>query len=321
MHTDRPSFPARRCLIVVPDLGRGGAERQAALVGQALGAEGYNVRLFVQAPPYLLARDGVTGDLELDLPASPGSVLAQLGRLRRAVEAFAPDVVITFLRGAEGRFALTRTVSAAARRAAWIATARGNVRLLHLAQAPVTFGAQLFWLRLADRICPNSAALGGNLLAMDDRLAAKIVVIPNIMQPFAVNAEAARERVDGLVGGLSHRPVIGCIGSFQDERNYLLLASALPLVLRAHPSAHCLLVGKTTGDQVSSVAAEFHARIHALGLQEHVTVAGEIPEARTLLAGLDVFALCPSSRGRPMPWPKPWWRGCGDCDHTRIGGR
>jgi glycosyltransferase involved in cell wall biosynthesis len=28
-----------------------------------------------------------------------------------------------------------------------------------------------------------------------------------------------------------------------------------------------------------------------MGLRDHVTVAGEVPEARTLLAGLDVFAL------------------------------
>jgi glycosyltransferase involved in cell wall biosynthesis len=288
---DRSPSSARKCLIVVPDLGRGGAERQAVLVGHALREQGLEVRLFAQSGSDALIRDGLTGTLLVDGPWPNDPFVAQLVRLRSSVEAFAPDVVITFLRGAAARFAVIRVANAAARRAAWIVTARGNVRLLHLARTPATFGAQLLWLRLADRICPNSAALGGNIIAMDDALAGKVVVVPNIVQPFDLDPAGARARVSELVGGPGNRPVIGCIGSFQDERNYVLLANSLPSVLAYHPNAHVLVVGRAAGARVSSTTADFLARVAALNIQAHVTIAGEISDARRLLAGFDVFVL------------------------------
>jgi hypothetical protein len=49
--------------------------------------------------------------MAIHLCQSPGSLPAQVLRLRRAVEAFAPDAVITFLRGATLRFGIVRAAS------------------------------------------------------------------------------------------------------------------------------------------------------------------------------------------------------------------
>src|SRR5579864_3639974 len=96
-----PPAQARRCLVVVPSLARGGAERQAVLTALALRERGLDMRLFVQGAPDSLARDGLTEKLACDMPASSPGPLADVLRLRRAVEAFAPNAVITFLRGAD----------------------------------------------------------------------------------------------------------------------------------------------------------------------------------------------------------------------------
>jgi len=193
--------------------------------------------------------------------------------------------------GATARFGVTRATSATARRAVWIATARGNTRLHHLAQNPPSFLARRFWFRSADRVCVPSPALAANLFAMDASLTNKVMVVPNVIVPFPCDVAEARARVDALVGGSARRPVVGCLGSFQEERNYPLLADALPLVLRSRPDAHFLIVGRTIGTWYGADAARFRTRIEALGLDDHVTMAGDIANGRTLLPGLDVFAL------------------------------
>jgi len=281
---------------LVPTLGRGGTERQAVLVARALKERGLDVHLFVQSPPDSLARDGLTHGLSVELPTTASSKLGQFVRLRQRVRLLAPDVVITFLRGATARFAALRAVSATARRSAWIVASRGNLRLLHLAKNPAVFGAQLLWQRSADRVATNSAALAGNLHAMNGALAGKIVVVPNIVQPLVFDEVAARARVRELVGNDGH-PVIGCLGSFQDERNYELLARALPFVLERHPAAHALILGRDTGPWVSDVARAFRDRVRELGVADHVTVAGETQNGASLLPGFDVFALTSKLEG------------------------
>ncbi len=284
-------FESHRCLVIVPTLARGGAERQAVLVSLALRSQGYEVLLFVQSGEQSLRTDGVTGTLPLDLPRLAESLPAQLLRLRRATERFVPDAVITFMRGATGRFALTRATSAVARRAAWIATARGNTVFSHARESPVAFAAGAHWYRGTDRVVTPSSSLAGNLFAFDASLANKVLVIPNVTTAFPVDPTVARARVDSLIGGAQGRPILGCLGSFQEDRNYTLLADAFGLVLRSHPSAHVLIIGRTTGSAYSRTAGNFRLRVRELGIGQHVTLAGEVPNARELLPGLDVFLM------------------------------
>ncbi len=289
-------IPTRRCLILLPTLGRGGTERQAVLVAQALNERGLDVHLFVQAPPDSLARDGLTEGLSLELSTAVTSTFGQLARLRARIGSLAPDVVITFLRGATARFAAVRALSPTARRSAWIVAARGNLRLMHFAKNPAIFGAQLLWQRSADRIATNSAALAGNLHSMNGALADKIVVVPNIVQPRIFNDAVARARVRDLIGH-ERLPIVGCLGSFQDERNYDLLARALPLVLKKYPDAHVLILGRHTGPWVSDVASAFRQRVRELGVSAHVTLAGEIQNGASLLCAFDAFALTSKLEG------------------------
>ncbi len=248
-----------------------------------------DVRLFVQAGPTSLVEDGLTETLSVDVPGPSNGRVTQLARLHRAVGSFSPDAVVTFM--ATSPYALTRATSAAARRAAWIITARGNVILRRFVQNPAMFAAHVHWFRQAERIVTNSSALAANMFAtMGASLAHKVVVVPNILVPFAIDVEEARSRVKALVGA-ARGPIIGCLGSFQGFRNYRLMADALALIRRVRPDAHLLIMGRTTGAWYSAESEAFRARIETLGLRQHVTMAGEVANGRALLAGLDVFAL------------------------------
>ena len=289
--------PSRRCVVVVQNLTRGGAERQAVLTAHSLREHGHDVRIFVQTGPDSLLQDGTTGTLALDLPGPKDSPITQITRLRALLEGFAPDAVITFQRGPTLRFGIARALSTAARRAAWVVAARGNLRLFHLLQSPSAFAAQLHWQRAADRICVNAASLGPNLFAMDSALGNKVVLVPNVLLPFEVDRAAARAKVEELLDGMGSGPVVGCIGSFQTERNHVLLAEALPRVLSRHPTARVLVVGRNFGPWVGRFADEFVARIAAAGLSDRVRVVGELPNARRLLPGFDVFAVTSKLEG------------------------
>lgn len=75
-------------------------------------------------------------------------------------------------------------------------------------------------------------------------------------------------------------PLIGIVGRLQRWKGMHVLVEALPEVLRAHPDAHCVVVG---GDHAlePEYPAFLRERIHALGLTEKVTLAGlqnNVPE-------------------------------------------
>lgn len=75
-------------------------------------------------------------------------------------------------------------------------------------------------------------------------------------------------------------PLIGIVGRLQRWKGMHVLIEAMPAVLRAHPDAHCVVVG---GDhaQEPEYPALLRERVCALGLEDRVTLAGlqgNIPE-------------------------------------------
>lgn len=281
-----------RCLLAVGSLARGGAERQTLLSAAALRSLGVDARVFVISPPLTLAeQENVVGAPLLDPPTSRQTVARQIGRFRRAVDEFAPDVVVTFLASASWRFALVRAGSSSARAATWIVAERGNVHASAIVRSPASLLVRRAFLRGADAITVNSHSLAANVVAVEPGTGTKLLVVPNVIVPLRLDAARAKLEAAELLGDRSPYPLLGAIGSFQDDRNYELLVDAFARVVRSHPGAHLLIIGRTTGPECERSARRVQDRLERLRLTASVTLAGERPHARAILPALDAFIL------------------------------
>jgi glycosyltransferase involved in cell wall biosynthesis len=297
VRTRRPSASGPlRCLVVVGSLGRGGAERQAILTAAALRDLGHDATLHVIGPPVALLEDAKRLSVRVDVPARRTVPPLQIARLRRAIVDQEPDAVVTFLASASLRLLLARLLGKEACRPVWIVTERGHLRMREALRNPIRSALRAWCFHAADRVALNSSALAANAIGFVGALALKAEVVPNVLVPFDVDATHARAEVRRLLGR-EGVPIVGAVGSFQADRNHDLLAQALPLVLRAHPQAQVLVVGRTTGPGCVDSAQRFRQHIARLGLEGHVTLAGEVAAARALIPGFDAFVLTSSLEG------------------------
>jgi glycosyltransferase involved in cell wall biosynthesis len=282
----------RSCLIILGALGRGGAERQATLVASALSEAGVRVRVFVATPPLELARD-FPSDVSVSLPNGREGLLRQLRRLRACFEDNPPDAALTFLGSAGMRLLLARWTSEPVRRTPFIASERGNYHASSVFRHPVGALLRSRYMRAADVVVVNSSSLAANVNSFDSTLGTRLEIVPNIVLPAAPDAHSVPDEVTRLLPEGRRGPFLVSLGSFQDDRNHELLADALAVVLAAYPDAHLVTIGRVTGPECAPAAARFRAAICRLGIESHVTIAGEIPAARRLLSTFDV-AVFPS---------------------------
>lgn len=285
------------CLVVIGSLTRGGAERQAILSATALQAAGVRTLLHVATPPFRLLEDARSAGLELDLPPPGETRLGQLRRLRRAAERSDVAGVITFLAGPSMRFLTVRAVNRRLQGLPWIVAERGNAHASGRVRSRMRALLHAKCLRCADRVAVNSSVLGSNMFTFFEPIGLKTSVVPNIVVPFEVDTERARDEVRRLVGREARGPVLGAVGSFHADRNYELLAEAFALVLRGHPRAHLVIVGRDSGVGCDAQAGRFRARVHELGVADHVSMAGDVAGARTLLPGFDAVVLSSKLEG------------------------
>jgi glycosyltransferase involved in cell wall biosynthesis len=282
-----------RCLVIIPSLVRGGAEYQALLTAGALSTVGVESHLFVCAPPLDLQSETEYGDVAIDRPAGKEGRLRQLSRLSRHLDSFRPDVVITFMFSASARFFATRKVSSWGRRATWIASERGCIHLEEVLRKTLVHRVQKAYLRACDLVAVNSSALATNLFAFEDSIGTKVTILPNVVVPFSSDRTAAIERLRPLLPPGFSGTLLGTIGSFQADRNHMLLLEAFIRVRRTVPDAHLLVMGMTTGPYCQASATRFRKGMEEAGLLNCITMAGDVSRARELLAGLDV-AVFPS---------------------------
>lgn len=288
---------ARRCLVVVGTLVRGGAERQALLTAAALGSRGHDALVHVIAPPLSQEDDARELGVELDLPDRRLRLFAQVARLRRTVRAYGPDAVITFLSSASLRFLFLQAMGAHAPRPVWIASERGHAHAATTLRSPLRSLLRAAYLKAADRVVVNSAALAANVLGFAGSLGRKIEVVPNVLTPFEADPARAVEAVRALIGRGDRWPILGTLGSFHEDRNHTLLGEAFALLLKRYPRAQLAVIGRTTTELCAPSAARFRAQLERLGIAEHVTLAGEIPGARAFIPALDLFVLTSGLEG------------------------
>jgi glycosyltransferase involved in cell wall biosynthesis len=282
-------------MVVVGALGRGGAERQALLLTNALSAASVETELVALTPPYTLLTEARFANLAPQMPHPGAGTLAQIAFIQRRIAKFDPDAVISFLAGPSIRVFLGGLGKN--RRHRVIAAERGNLVLGAVVRHPAASLLRVGYLRAADAVVVNSPALGMNLMTIDRSIAPKIAVIPNIvMKPAASDSVLDRDVPTALRRGRSY-PVALAVGSFQRDRNYDLLAAALPRVRRTFPDFRLVIVGRTSGPECAPSYHRFASLVQNLGVESFVDVLGELPNAEDLMTLADVVVVPSSMEG------------------------
>lgn len=94
--------------------------------------------------------------------------------------------------------------------------------------------------------------------------------------------------------GLTDAFIIGHVGHLVPVKNQSFLLSMMPRLLELKPNAHLLLLGE--GEDRSKLAD----LIHALGIQDHVSMLGNVSDVESYLSAMDVFAFPSLYEGMPL---------------------
>ncbi len=88
--------------------------------------------------------------------------------------------------------------------------------------------------------------------------------------------------------------VLGHVGQFRQQKNHLFLVEIFAAVLRKHPDARLVLVGK--GSQMEPAMQ----RAEELGVREHIRFLGARADISRLLQAMDVFVMPSFFEGLPV---------------------
>ena len=113
----------------------------------------------------------------------------------------------------------------------------------------------------------------------------KVAVIPNGIEIPPVPAPADVDAARSQLGVVADAPTIGIVAALRTEKDHETLLRAVARLAPRRPRLRLVLVG--SGDREEALRAE----CERLGIHGQVVFAGFRPDARQLLAGLDVVAL------------------------------
>lgn len=276
-----------RLAYVIGELGKGGAEYQLYELLRGLDRTRFEAALFV------LSAGGYWSERirELDVPVHVierrGSAdVLRVVRLRRALKAFAPDVLQTVLWSANvyGRLA------AVGLGIPLVVTAERNVIARPRWQIAVERGLD----PVTDLYLVNSSAVTENLVEREGLPAGKVRVIHNgidlaRLPPFELERTAARARA-GLAPG---RRLVAQVGRLAPQKDYPTFLAAAARVARSVADVDFLVIGE------GSLRADLEALAQSLGLGERVRFLGLRHDVPALLGGVEVLALTSVYEGLP----------------------
>lgn len=107
--------------------------------------------------------------------------------------------------------------------------------------------------------------------------------------------------------------VVGCIGRFVPEKGYDKVLEAAYQLKNTDPRFHFLLVGGR------GLFTQTKDEIHRLGLEDMMTLTGEVPSALPYLKRMDIFLMASSSEGMPHALMEAMWF-AKPVVATRVGG-
>lgn len=285
----------RRVLHVISSLGVGGAQRQLAEFVNRTPPDRYDVDVLVLGSVdgdfsrRWIARSDVRITYVDAWPRLVDSVL----EVRRLCIAGRYDLVHTWL-------FMANVVGVAGARLAGVPHVIESVRNLSLWKR--TWYAQ-WWFRAADILSARAAdavTVNAEALKSDHGSWAwyppeAIDLVHNGLEPskFLVDVREARLRVRTAAGLSDEAPVIGTVGRLAPEKDHDTFLRIVRGVHRARPDVRAVIVGD------GQLRQQLEAAATAMGLADVVTFLGERLDARTLMAGLDVFVLPSRIEGFP----------------------
>lgn len=257
----------------------GGSHVSAALLMAELGAFGFS-------PVALVHRDG---------PLAPW-LAAQAIEMVRADLPFLPE-------GAAGVAALARLGAMAPRHAAVLR--RERLALVHandgrmiaswmpaakLAGIAAIAHRRTRWTR--SRLAHISLLLADRIIAISDYvrdgmppgLQRRTTVIANPFNTAAQSRAAGRQAILDLMKSDSDAPVMGFVGTLQEQKRPLVFLRAAQAIRQRRPDVRFLMMGRD-GDQAAAV----RALARELGLADAVNFAGFRTDVALLLAGCDML--------------------------------
>jgi glycosyltransferase involved in cell wall biosynthesis len=121
----------------------------------------------------------------------------------------------------------------------------------------------------------------------------KIVTIPNGIDLGLFGEPAELGPLRQALGLDEARPLVMQVGRLSVQKDPLLFVKGAARVVQACPNAQFVLLGE------GPLSETLRTRIHALGLDEHVRLAGWRSDAATLMAAADVVTLSSRWEGSP----------------------
>jgi len=256
---------------VIDDLGHGGAQRQLALIAEALRGRAI-LRVVVLSgvrEPYGTRLLNAGAEV-IHLPRRAGFELARLRALSAALRVFSPDVIHGFL-DASNAYAF---IAARRLRAPVVMSLRSDRLTVTGPRAAIV----RIMFRRADAVVVNSHAGREYLLRSVGVAPSRVHGLPNIIPP-------------ALPGAPRDLHMIGCVGRLVPLKRFAKVIDALPIVRAQIPDARLTIVGE---------GPDMHAlRERAAPLGDAVTFTGEVENAAGLVGGFGCVVVASEYEGLP----------------------
>jgi glycosyltransferase involved in cell wall biosynthesis len=117
--------------------------------------------------------------------------------------------------------------------------------------------------------------------------------IPNAIEPEVLLAQRTNRDMRAVLGLPKDTPLFGVVGRLSDQKGMPYLIAAMREIRTELPGARLLIVGN--GEK----AAELHALVSELGLDNCITFLGPRTDVADIVAGLDVFVSSSLWEGLP----------------------
>lgn len=278
-----------RVLLVLANLGAGGAERMAVHI-----VLGLNRQRFEPAIVAFSGRYGSDLEQQLDqagiktwfLGKGPGFGWRTYYRLHRVFKEFRPDIVHTHVHVM--RYAFPSLV---------YFNPRLMIHTVHnLAECEIEPRAR--WLqRLAYRRGVIPVAVAREVAASLERvygIGNSRVVWNCIPTELYASPQTPREVWRSRQGFSAEDILLVCVARFAPQKNHDLLISAFAKGPASHPKAHLVLAGQ------GALRAQLQVRVNELGLTNRVHFLGLRTDIPDVLGAADIFALSSDYEGNPL---------------------
>ena len=281
---------AMRITLIISTLGPGGAERVMSIMANYWAAHGHYVTLVTVGSPDtdFYALDPHVQRVGLDLMRDSSNLLAavrnnvlRVRRLRQAIKASQPEVVLSFL-GRTNVLVLVSTIGL------------GRPVIVSEHTDPRQNGVGYIWAALRRLLYPRSAAvvvLTNGLRPWAERFVKRetVHIIPNPVQVPAMAFES-----NGAQEPRGSGRTVAAMGRLNPVKGFDLLLKAFARCAEKHTDWSLIILGE--GDERSRL----EAMASDLGIKDRVTLPGLAKDPLRILRRTDLFVLSSRYEGFPM---------------------